>query len=47
MAQKQLIKTPWLIAGQFMNNIGMSFIWPLTTIYMHNVLGKSLTETGI
>ncbi|WP_182182500.1 MDR family MFS transporter [Lactiplantibacillus plantarum] len=47
MVQKQLIKTPWLIAGQFMNNIGMSFIWPLTTIYMHNVLGKSLTETGI
>nr|WP_263390554.1 MFS transporter [Lactiplantibacillus daowaiensis] len=25
----------------------MSFIWPLTTIYMHNVLGKSLTETGV
>ena len=47
MAQKQAIATPWLIAGQFMNNIGMSFIWPLTTIYMHNVLGKSLTETGI
>lgn len=47
MAQKQAIATPWLIAGQFMNNIGMSFIWPLTTIYMHNVLGKSLTETGV
>ncbi len=47
MARKQAIATPWLIAGQFMNNIGMSFIWPLTTIYMHNVLGKSLTETGV
>ncbi|MFC6181411.1 MDR family MFS transporter [Lactiplantibacillus daowaiensis] len=47
MARKSSIGIPWLIAGQFMNNIGMSFIWPLTTIYMHNVLGKSLTETGV
>ncbi|WP_234005661.1 MFS transporter [Lactobacillus sp. CBA3606] len=47
MTRKQTIGIPWLIVGQFMNNIGMSFIWPLTTIYMHNVLGKSLTETGI
>ncbi|VDG20919.1 MDR family MFS transporter [Lactiplantibacillus mudanjiangensis] len=47
MVKKSAIGIPWLIAGQFMNNIGMSFIWPLTTIYMHNVLGKSLTETGV
>ena len=47
MGRKQTIGIPWLIVGQFMNNIGMSFIWPLTTIYMHNVLGKSLTETGV
>jgi len=47
MTKKQTIGIPWLIMGQFMNNIGMSFIWPLTTIYMHNVLGKSLTETGV
>ncbi|QEA32518.1 MFS transporter [Secundilactobacillus malefermentans] len=30
-----------------LNSIGTSFIWPLTTIYMHNALGKSLTEVGV
>jgi len=37
----------WLLTGAMLNSIGTSFIWPLTTIYMHNALGKSLTEVGV
>ncbi|MDP0529851.1 MFS transporter, partial [Lacticaseibacillus paracasei] len=29
------------------SSIGMSFIWPLTTIYLHNRLGASLTVVGV
>ncbi|MDO4903095.1 MAG: MFS transporter [Limosilactobacillus sp.] len=31
----------------FISSIGNSFVWPLTTIYMHEQLGKSLTMSGI
>ncbi|WP_220728305.1 MDR family MFS transporter [Apilactobacillus xinyiensis] len=41
------IKLKWLFLGSFINNIAVSTIWPLTTIYMHNALKKSLTEVGI
>ncbi len=36
-----------LIIGMFVNVTGHSFLWPLTTIYMHDYLGKSLTVAGI
>lgn len=41
------IRLRWLLLGALFSSIGMSFIWPLTTIYMHNRLGASLTEVGI
>ncbi|WP_125583386.1 MDR family MFS transporter [Levilactobacillus cerevisiae] len=43
----QEIRLRWLLLGALFSSIGMSFIWPLTTIYMHNRLGASLTEVGI
>ncbi|RNF40785.1 MDR family MFS transporter [Planococcus salinus] len=40
-------KSVWLlIIGMFVNVTGHSFLWPLTTIYMHDHLGKSLTLAG-
>ncbi|CAH0415861.1 MFS transporter [Periweissella fabaria] len=36
-----------LFIGSFLSNTGISFIWPLTTIYMHDYLGKSLTVAGL
>lgn len=36
-----------LFVGSFLSNTGISFIWPLTTIYMHDYLGKSLTIAGL
>ncbi len=35
-----------LAAGSFVNSVGNSFVWPLTTIYVHEILGKSLTAAG-
>lgn len=37
----------WLAAGGFLSNLGMSFIWPLTSVYLHNDLHVSLTVIGI
>lgn len=34
------IKLKWLFLGSFINNIAVSTIWPLTTVYMHNTLKK-------
>lgn len=44
--QKQL-KLHWLLIGEFFGSFGNSFIWPLTTIYMHNQLHQSLKVSGI
>jgi MFS family permease len=43
------VPTPmWVIAlGVFVNIVFFSFLWPLNAIYIHNVLGKSMTVTGI
>ncbi|TPR39090.1 MFS transporter [Apilactobacillus micheneri] len=41
------IKLRWLFMGSLINNIAVSTVWPLTTVYMHDALGKSLTEVGI
>lgn len=41
------IRLRWLLLGALFSSIGMSFIWPLTTIYMHNRLGASLTSVGV
>ncbi|KRN28914.1 major facilitator superfamily permease [Lactobacillus selangorensis] len=44
--QKKL-KLKWLLAGSLFSNIGNSFIWPLTTVYMHERLKESLVVVGI
>lgn len=41
------IRLIWLFAGSLIINTGISFIWPLTTIYIHDYLNKSLTMAGI
>ncbi|WP_125573826.1 MDR family MFS transporter [Levilactobacillus huananensis] len=41
------IRLRWLVVGALFSSIGMSFIWPLTTIYLHNRLGASLTKVGV
>lgn len=40
------IKLKWLCVLAFLNNVGYSCVWPLTTIYMHNELHKSLVLVG-
>ena len=47
--EKQVKELPliWLLIGNLVESTGMSFIWPLTTIYMHDYLGKSLTVAGV
>ena len=41
------IKFRWLLLGSFLVNVGNSFIWPLTTVYIHDQLHQSLTVSGI
>ncbi|MFD1466015.1 MDR family MFS transporter [Lapidilactobacillus mulanensis] len=41
------IKLKWLFLGSLIINTGISFIWPLTTIYMHEYLHETLTVAGI
>ncbi|WP_164507534.1 MDR family MFS transporter [Lacticaseibacillus songhuajiangensis] len=41
------LKLRWLFLGYLITNTGASFIWPLTTIYMHEYLGESLTTAGV
>lgn len=41
------IKLHWLLIGVFLVNFGNSFVWPLTTVYIHNQLHQSLTIAGL
>lgn len=43
----QSIKLRWLATGALISDLGMSFIWPLTSVYLHNQLHISLTTIGI
>lgn len=36
-----------LILGGFIQSVGNSLMWPLNSIFMHNVLGRSLTDAGM
>ena len=36
-----------LIIGGFIQSVGNSLMWPLNSIFMHTVLGRTLTEAGI
>lgn len=37
----------WLIIGAMFSAVGMSFVWPLTSVYLHDRLGVSLTLIGV
>lgn len=41
------INLKWLLTGALLSSIGMSFIWPLTSVYLHDSLGISLTTVGV
>lgn len=45
--KKTGFKLQWLLLGSFLGSIGNSFIWPLTTIYIHDQLHQSLTVSGV
>lgn len=47
MAKTKELQLKWLLLGNFIVSVGTSFMWPLTTVYMHDYLGKSLTTAGI
>lgn len=36
-----------LIIGGFIQSVGNSLMWPLNSLFMHSVLGRTLTEAGI
>ena len=42
---KQL-KLSWLLLGNLLASTGMSFIWPLTTVYLHDYLQQTLSMAG-
>ena len=37
----------WLGGQAFLNNVGYSCVWPVTTIYMHKQLNQSLVMAGV
>ena len=47
LLQKQGLALKWLLLGALITNTGISTIWPLTTIYLHEYLHKSLTVAGV
>ena len=47
MAKQRQVKLKWVALASLLNNTGAAFLWPLTTMYMHNYLHESLTTAGI
>jgi predicted MFS family arabinose efflux permease len=48
MSRKQTtVKLKWVALASLLNNTGAAFLWPLTTMYLHNYLGQSLTTAGM
>lgn len=47
MQTKSAVKLKWLLISMFISSLGNSFVWPLTTIYMHEQLHETLTMSGI
>jgi len=37
----------FFLAASFVNSAGMAIMWPLTTFYVHNVLGQSYGDAGM
>ncbi|WP_373770510.1 MFS transporter [Weissella soli] len=36
----------WLLIVSFINNFGMGFVWPLTSVYLHSELHQSMVTIG-
>lgn len=47
MQGKTTIKLKWVALASLLNNTGAAFLWPLTTMYMHNYLHQTLTTAGM
>lgn len=45
--KKNTVKLKWVALASLLNNTGAAFLWPLTTMYMHNYLHQSLTTAGV
>ncbi|AUJ31288.1 MAG: MFS transporter [Liquorilactobacillus nagelii] len=41
------LKLKWLLLGSLLASTGTSFMWPLTTVYMHDYLHQSLSLAGV
>jgi MFS family permease len=37
----------YFVAASFMNALGNSFMWPLTTLYVHHAFGRTFGEAGL
>lgn len=46
MKKQQTVRLKWVALASLLNNTGAAFLWPLTTMYLHNYLGQSLTTAG-
>lgn len=47
MKKQKQVKLKWVALASLLNNTGAAFLWPLTTMYMHNYLHESLTTAGV
>lgn len=47
MTKQRQVKLKWVALASLFNNTGAAFLWPLTTMYMHNYLHESLTTAGV
>ncbi len=47
MRQQKQLKLNWLLLGSLLISTGTSFIWPLTTVYMHDYLHQTLSLAGV
>ncbi|HJA22920.1 MAG TPA: MFS transporter [Candidatus Limosilactobacillus intestinavium] len=45
--QSKTLKLKWIVAASLLNNTGAALLWPLTTVYMHEYLGESMTVAGV
>lgn len=45
--KKDIVKLKWVALASLLNNTGAAFLWPLTTMYMHNYLQQTLTTAGM
>ena len=45
--KKDTVKLKWVALASLLNNTGAAFLWPLTTMYMHNYLHQTLTTAGL